>query len=517
MAQTSSTAAYKISFRKIARAAAAEVLVHKKLAIISFVLYGVAFLLNVFNSEANITTGGYITLHYSGWGLIFMVGGIAVSYFTALNVFRDMYNQQFCDVSMALPIKASERFFSKLLCLFYLQTAPLILSTFVGYGIKLLYALAKYGGNFSDGCPDYFMISFGALASSMFIMAIAVLCTCCCGAAAESAYLSLIAMFIINFMPIIYINNVICGSSGFIARGIGDVDAIVDLGYWGLMFLLGDAEEIAAHAAVGCVISLAVMLLSGFIYVKRDARSVGTPIASRVFFEIIMFTGCVTVFSMFVMSDIAFWGLLVAGVIYVIINIIVSRAKINALSFLKWAGKFAATAALYSILLVSTVTTGGFGLINSRPDVKYLSSAEFTIYYYSYESNYDYRENTRFVSERLSAEQADQLIKIYKKHIIKGRSEMSPVDVIFGNVYNSSAAQIYISAEGHRAIPGTPSPKSYFRYNYNASCYVLDYEERIQMPLSETKALIDELTELGLIHPYKEIYDTEVSGTTVSY
>lgn len=515
MAQTSS-AAYKISFKKIARAALAEVRVHKKLAIISFVLYGVAFLLNVFNSEANITTDGYITLHYSGWGFMFMVGGIAVSYFTALNVFRDMYNQQFCDVSMALPIKASERFFSKLLCLFYLQTAPLILSTFAGYGIKLLYALVKYGGNFSDGCPDYFMMSFGALAASMFIMAIAVLCTCCCGAAAESAYLSLIAMFIINFMPIIFINNIVCGSSGFIARGISDVDAIVDLGYWGLMFLLGDAEEIAAHAAVGCVISLAVMLLSGFIYVKRDARSVGTPIASRVFFEIIMFTGCVTVFSMFVMSDIAFWGLLVAGVIYVIINIIVSRAKINALSFLKWTGKFAATAALYSVLLVATITTSGFGLINSRPDVKYLNGAEFAIYYFS-ESNYDYEENTRFVSDRLSAEQADQLIKIYKKHIIKGRSEMSTLDIILGN-NDRKSANIYFSAGSLSPISETPSPKSYFRYSYNALCYLLDYDERIIIPLSEAKALIDELTDLGYIHiPEPEVYDTEVSGTVVSY
>lgn len=515
MAQTSS-AAYKISFKKILRAAAAEVLVHKKLSIISFVLYGVAFLLNIFDSEANITTDGWITLHYSGWGLIFMFGGIVVSYFTALNVFRDMYNQQFCDVSMALPIKASERFFSKLLCLFCLQTAPLILSTFAGYGIKLLYALARYGGNFSDGCPDYFMVSFGALAASMFIMAIAVLCTCCCGAVAESAYLSLTAMFIINFMPIIYINNIVCGSSGFIARGIGDVDAIVDLGYWGLMFLLGDAEEIASHAAIGCVISLAVMLLSGFIYVKRDARSVGTPIASRVFFEIIMFTGCVTVFSMFVMSDIAFWGLLVAGVIYVIVNIIVSRAKITALSFLKWTGKFAATAAVFTALLVATITTGGFGLINSRPDAKYLNGAEFAIYYFS-ESNYDYEENTRFVSDRLSAEQADQLIKIYKKHIIKGRSEMSTLDIILGN-NDRKSANIYFSVGSLSPISETPSPKSYFRYSYNALCYLLNYDERIIIPLSEAKALIDELTDLGYIHiPEPEVYDTEVYDTVVSY
>ena len=148
MAQTS--AAYRISFKKILRAAAAEVRVHKKIAIISYVLYGVSFLLAVFHSEIRyinlmMNEPGELRYYPSGWGLAFAVAGIVVGYYTALNVFRDMNNQQLCDVSMALPIKASERFFSKLICLFYIQIAPLVTATFIGNGIKLLYGYAVYG------------------------------------------------------------------------------------------------------------------------------------------------------------------------------------------------------------------------------------------------------------------------------------------------------------------------------------------------------------------------------------
>lgn len=503
MDQTSATT-YKISFKKIARAAFAEVRVHKKLAIISYVLFGVSFLLAIFDSrvrwvnmDGHPGTGMFFP---SSWGVVFAIAGIAVGYFTALNVFRDMNNQQLCDVSMALPIKASERFFSKLLCLFYLQTAPLILSSLVGYGVKVLYGYANFSRMEDDTLETLFMIVFGCLAASMFIMAIAVLCACCCGAFAESSYFSLILMFIINVMPLFYINNVVCGSAGISVR-FYEIDYIFDLGYWGFLFLLS-SEDFISHCAVGCVISLAVMLLSGLIYVKRDARSVGTPIASRLFFEIIMFTGCVTVFSLFVMSDAALWGLLIAGVIYIIINIIVSRAKINVLSFLKWIGKYAATTAVFTVLLVATIKTGGFGLINSRPDAKFLDGAKFDISYYPY-YNYSHNRNTDFTSNALTAEQADEVIKICKKHIIKGRLDLSTVDIIFGNTDSSSTAPLYIDTTSNKPIREKPYPISYFREKFDGS-YYLNYYQRITIPLSETEAMVKELTDLGYIRPKTE-------------
>lgn len=519
MAQTS--AAYRISFKKILRAAAAEVRVHKKLAIISYVLYGVSFLLAVFHSEIRyinlmMNEPGELRYYPSSWGLAFAVAGIVVGYFTALNVFRDMNNQQLCDVSMALPIKASERFFSKLICLFYIQIAPLVTATFIGNGIKLLYGYAVYGGKTPDGSAEkMFTIVFGCLAASLFIMAIAVLCACCCGAFAESAYFSLILMFIINAMPITYINNVVCESAGI---GINpyETNNIVDLGYWGLIYVIGYVENVIPHCIVNCVISLALMLLSGLIYVKRDARSVGTPIASRLFFEIIMFTGCMTVFSFFAMSDGVMWGVLVAGVLYIIVNIIVSRAKINVFSFLKWAGKYVATTAVFTAILIATITTGGFGLINARPDIKYLSDAEFFISYDDYVSfsisneNYSTERSTRFESAPLTAEQADEVISICKKHIIKGRSEISTAAIIFGKIYEPQMAHFRMTAESDTNIYEVTGLKSFVTeiYNNGKLCHRLYYRQNITISLSEAKAMIKELTDLGYIRPENDIYAT---------
>lgn len=524
MAQTSS-AAYKISFKKIARAALAEVRVHKKLAIITLVLYGVSFLLAIFDADSyynNDMVMEYGTASFSPsmWGLFFACAGVVVSYFTALNVFRDMSNQQLCDVSMALPIKASERFLSKLLSLFYLQVAPLIAATLGGNGIALICAMIKLNTTDIPEASEYlFSIVLGCLAASLFIMAIAVLSACCCGAFAESAYFSLILMFIINAMPLAYINNVICGSAGIYTH-IFDADSIFDLGYWGLVYVFGYVDDLIPHCAVNCVISVVVMLLSGLIYVRRDARSVGTPIASRLFFEIIMFTGCVTLFSFCVMSDLTFWGLLIAGVIYIIINVIVSRAKINVLSFLKWAGKYAATAAVFAVLLIATIKTGGFGLINSRPETKYLDSAKFSINYNTDFYVPDYGYQTSFESAPLTAEQADEVITICKKHIIKGRSEINIADIIFGKQFQPSTTRVRVTANSLKRFNERPFSMTHFEtYHSNGDIvYGLYYSQYIAISRSEAEAMVKELTDLGYIHiPEPEVYDTEVLGTVVSY
>ena len=523
MEQTFSNAkpnTYKISFRKIARAAAAEVRVHKKIAIITFVLYGVAMLLFLFNSDISKYSDHPADFYPSGWGIFFAVIGVMAGFFTALNVFRDMNNQQLCDVSMALPIKASERFFSKILCLFYLQIFPLILSTLGGSGLAILFGRLKFGRMESDTAEKLFMLVFGFLAASMFIMSIAVLCACCCGALAESSYFSIILMFVINGLPISFVHNIVERSAGYQSWNIFSLPQSVDLGYWGLLYLISEGNFIP-HCVTGCLISLAVMLLSGLIYVRRDARSVGSPIASRVFFEIIMFLGCVTVFSSFAMSGSAWWGLLVAGVAYIIINIIVCRAKINVMSFLKWAGKYFATAAVFSVLLIVTIKTGGFGYINARPDAKYLDGAHYTIYL----GDGAFYENGEFVqeafaSDRLSAEKADKVMSICKKHIQKGAADVNPFSVIFGVTDSASVTTVRISASGETPFNYRPSPRFMFqdRWSVNdgentGAKYYLDYSQTVVISRAEMRALEEELEALGDVYRLINAFDKPSAET----
>lgn len=496
---TTEKPAYKVTFKKIARAAMAEARVHKKLAIITLVFYGVAMLLFALNGHF-YSEESYFEM--SGWGAAFAIMGALTSFFAALNVFRDTSNQQLCDVAMSLPIKATERFFSKLLCLFYIQTAPLIVSVLGGNMIAVLFgAISGYKPG-AESFEMIFAVFFALLAGSLFIMSITVLSACCCGAIAESAYFSLILGFIINFLPQFFVNNVIGNSSGFYNSNwvfdIFDKWGNIDVTYWGFLYLFHDSNTvIMAHAAVGSGISLAVMMLSIFIYKKRDARTVGTPIASKVFFELIMAGGCATIFSIAIMSDDFGWGLLVAGVGYVIINIIVSRAKINGFSFLKWAGKFALTTAVFIGITVISIKTGGFGFYKTRPDLKYYDQASFTIAIGNAYSN----NNPRLYTDALTTEQAEEILKICDRHIQKGLSHVNPFDVMFDSDWNTG--KVYINVGGSHDYYVQPSPKFQFDNHWlgdgGGRVYWLEYTQRISIDYTDSQALLRELKQLDFI------------------
>lgn len=510
MAQTLSTeTTRKISFMKIARAALAEVRVHKKLAIITYVLYGVALLLFLFNSEVSpsISYGQSEELLFypSGWGIFFALCGAVVSFFTVLNVFRDMNNQQICDVSMALPIKASERFLSKLLSLFYIQILPQLVSILGGNGIRLLIGRMMYGDLPGNGGEVLSEMVFSILAGTMFVMSITVLCVCCCGAPAESSYFSIILMGIINALPLCFIFYLVNGCAGFYCDP-SDV-TLFDYKYWGFLFLADPSDKPELHCSVGCVISLAVMLLSGLIYIRRDAKTVGMPIASRVFFEMTMTLGCVTVFLFFIISGGTLWGLLIAAVAYIIINIIVSRAKINVLSFLKWGGKYLITAAAFTAVAIAAIKTGGFGYIGERPAAEYLDGAEFNIYFYDRALNFDRSYELR--TEALTSEQADKMMSICKKHIINGRAHINPFDVFLGNIYSSV---VTIRADSSKEYFECPYPRSQFRQNYRTDKYYLQYEQGLAIPSEDLSAMIQELKNLDFVYEYvdNENVDTEI-------
>ena len=497
---------YKITFGKIARAAAAELRVHKKLAIIAYVLYGVSFLLFVFNTEIyEYMDGERVSFNPSGWGVAFAVFGVLLTTFDVLNVFRDTGNQQLCDVGMALPIKASERFFSKLLCLVYIQTAPYIIAVLGGNGIASLIGIIRFG-RLPDETADFiFTIFFIGLASSLFVIAITTLCACCCGALAEASYFSFIMMFIINGFPMAFLMNILNRSSGFTDSYFwlfgGGNNMNLDLGYWGFLFFLEmEYDYVIPHAAIGSAISIAVTLLSGLIYIKRDARSVGTPISSKLFFEIMMAGACATVFSLTFMNSDVLWGVLIAIVAYIIINIIVSRAKINGLLFLKWIGKFALTLAVFAGIVIGCIKTGGFGAYRLRPYEAALEGASFKINVSRYDGGYR-RVNLR--TGNLTAEQADEVMKVCKKYIQKGLREVNPFSIIFG-LYNT--ARININADSDVMFYNAPTPEFMFSYRYytgvNSAAregYYLDYYQEVRISPKVADEFVNELRKLDVI------------------
>lgn len=535
MAQVSSES--RNSFKKIVRAAVAETRVHKKLWIITLVLYGVALLLFAFNGDYRWTAKATdsttnFTFIPSVAGAIFAVFGVLVGFFAALNVFRDMNNQQFCDISMALPLRADERFFSRLLSLFFLQVAPLLASTVLGNALAVLVGFFREGMFPQLSGAPFFTIPLLYLAGSLFIMAVTVLCTCCCGAMAESAYFSLILMFIINFLPLMFLSHLFHTCGGY--YGVSFLHYTTEghdfLQNWGLLYLLTvDMEKMIPHCLIGSLISLAVMFLSGLIYRVRDARTVGIPIASRVFFEIFLFLGCATVFSFFMFEDAALWGILVAAVIYIIINVIVSRARIGVKSVLLWVGKYLATTAVCVAVFTMASVTGGFGIVRLRPEARYLEGASFTILC---------DHGLRLETDPLSAEQADQVMAICKKHMAAGRKEIGTEFV--WKQYPDDSAAFMVMASSQVTYPERPSPQWQFdehytytelpdewvemgngNYMYTKGGYVsapdgtyyLDFYQDIQISETEMDAAVEELLALDFVH--KSAWDTEAD--TESY
>lgn len=521
---------YKVTFKKIFRASLAELQVHKKLFIITLVLHGVAMLLFIFNTSFYASSyDREAVMNGSGWGSVFSIFGALTCFFAAINVFRDTNNQQLCDIAMALPIKAVERFFSKLLCLAYMQILPLTVSFLGGNGIAYLVGKIQWGAIEREAGESIFAFYLMILAGVMFVMAITTLCSCCCGTLAESSYFSILLIGIANLLPIGFLSGIV-SSSGF---RTWDLSAMpIDLRYFGLLCLnisdYRDFADITLHAGVSCLISLAIMLAGVFIYIKRDAKTVGTPIASRVFFEIIMASGCLTLFFLGWLGAFMGWSILIAGTAYVIINIIVSRAKIKITSVLAWAGKFALTLAVFLGVSAGCIKTRGFGYYKTLPEEPYMEGAKFTINLnnyngYSFNGHYYYGDDRyykKFYSSPLTPEQASELMSIIHKHEKQSLAEINPFDDLFDRIcYFENNAFVSISANSDVKFGRYPQPHNQFERSivYSKTTgkrmteYNWKYSREIYMTPSQAQALYEELKALDYLMNNKPGQDTPIT------
>ena len=91
---------YKVTVKKIWRAACAEIRSHRKTVTISLILYGVSMILFFFDSCEVYNKN----IHFmpSGWGLFFCGVAILTGIFTTTDCFRDLNNIQLSDVALAL-------------------------------------------------------------------------------------------------------------------------------------------------------------------------------------------------------------------------------------------------------------------------------------------------------------------------------------------------------------------------------------------------------------------------------
>ena len=293
-----------LNLSKINRTALAERKTHKKISMIMIIMLAVASVLCWMADSEGLQI----------LGLFLYCVGMGVGIIAGVSVFREMTNSQLGDVKLSLPLSNAERFLSRLLTLAYVHVIPMLVFGFIG-----ALGLFLNDGVISD--EEVWQALTLMVAYTFFIDSVTVFCTCCCGALAESIYFSVIAIGCLSVVPAAICYRI---AQGF--AGMGDYPDFIK--YWTLSsaFALNDCVNKADYY-VPQIISILLSCLAFFaaylIFSRRDARSIGDPIAVRPFFEAIMLIGVFTVYSAFICTSSFNIGVIITAVIYITINIIV--------------------------------------------------------------------------------------------------------------------------------------------------------------------------------------------------
>lgn len=496
-----------VSLKRINRAAVAEMRTHRKLFLIVQIILGLAAALYGFENYAyNRYYENKWTYQEPGMACALFFIAVGCGFFICSALFKDMHNVQTADVSLSLPMKASERYTAKILCLFYIHILPLIawssaaaISTaaICGYNKTVLGMAMRFA----------LFIFLLALAAALFTDAVSIFCCCCCGTMAESIYFPIITAGCLSVAPSVFLYKMLYGFSGqnyFLA----DYDRSLCGWTYSLILSADDYSSGARfyiNCAVNCLISIAVIFACVFIYKKRDARSVGTPIVFRLMFELMMFLGVFTVFITVVFEDMVHVGLIAALVAYMVINIVVSRAKITLRSVMVWLLKFAASIAVFVGIMAAGYVTDGFGAINYIPSGDKLEKTEVGIALKSeYDNSYLFYEST----DILNADQAKEIIKLV--HSYNGTREKSVGEFLNilsqGNGYRSR----YIS-DGYDILPNDS-----LGFTIYINQYITDeddvtygdtvYEQSVALPRESVERLIADCDECGLLQENSDMY-----------
>lgn len=352
------------SWKRIRLAAASEFRTHCKIFTIMIILIACGCLMMGLGYSSSSSTRRFYVNTNIYFGVFLYICSIAGGFILSLTVFKELHKIQTADVQMSLPLSSRERFLSKILTICYIQFLPLIAGNIVVIFLSL-----------TGSAPVSTVITNTLLFidEALFTDAITIFVVCCCGTLGESIYIALITIFCVSYMPYSFFSKIIEQFSGVNYSGAYKI-----FDYWTYSMSTGDS--FSAHSVIVLIVSLILSSLllfaSMFIYQKRDGKSVGSPIVFKLFFECFMFIGLFSLLVLFSFSSAAGIGIMFALIIYIVIRIIVNRKSMNGINVLIWLGKFAATFAVFYIIVALGYITGGFGYQNFTPT--YDSSTVYT-------------------------------------------------------------------------------------------------------------------------------------------
>ncbi|GEM_PF-686115 len=356
-----------MSFQRIKNAAFAEVRVQRKMLLIINILMGAGALTYGLNGIVTAMQDGEFFPY--GLSIVLFLAAAGCGYFICSSLFSDMHNRQQCDITLSLPMTANERYFSKLMALTFIQIIPAIFWTVLA-NVMVIAGFAGYHRGVGNAAEYALPLTLLYLSVILFTAAVSIFWNCCCGSAAESIYFPIITAGIITALPstMIYtmVENYARVSTGYINEHF--------LSLWSYMPLIMveeyDAKWYSVNTFINCLISLAVIFVCLLIYRKRDGKTVGSPIVFKSAYSLMMLLGVFTVLVIFYMTGIFGMGLVVAALVYTIINIIVSRAKLSVKSVLVWLLRYAADCVCFIAVLALGYVTNGFGYNGLEANLK---------------------------------------------------------------------------------------------------------------------------------------------------
>ena len=485
------------SFNRIWNSTKAQIMQQKKLFVIMIILLFVGAIFLGLGISSNIKCDYSLIEDYISMdlGFLFYIGSIICGFILTINLFKDLHSKQNADIILSMPLNAKQRFISKLMTMLFVQIIPTVLSImtacYISYitlpsigELRLHDGLTKYmtvdlSNGIGIGCLRIsFIILLALLSAILFTNAIASFISCCCGTVVESYIFSILNLICISSFKLIIIS---------VLFSFAGIDNTVPDSYWGYGASISDYNF---PPAISCLISLVVIFITYFIYKKRNAEDIGKPIVYRWFFNIDMAFGIICFNLIFYCMELFFVGIIFTFIGFVIMQIILSRAKVNFKKVLLWIGGYFGILVILMGFLVTAYWTNGFGYKFEIPkdwnDVDVTATIDGTEYYETFGMTY---EN----GAKISREQANQVNEIffkYRNERDKSFSEFLDM-VLFRYYYDEINYSVYCTFE--------------YRDDYNSYYPIYGYDFRISP--DSANDLVNDLNDLPFIKKDEDFYD----------
>lgn len=457
-----------ISTEKIKYGASAELIAHKKNRIVSAILLGFAGLFY------GLGTTEHYGVNPSGISLFIYFVSLICLFSACVNVFKDMHDIPSADVQMSMPLSSTERYFSRLLTIFYIWVLPFLISAACGFLLSLMFS-PRYDPSdkisLVNHHPTVTIASFNLrillyyTETVLFVVAAAIICQCCVGSKAESRYMPILLMAVMNYLPVAVYYSV---SDKFAYTKSNTLRRLSNMSLLSIFYDDDSAADII-FLIVKCLIYLAVIGLGVLIYKKRDARSVGRPIVFTAFFEVVIGLSLLLFFNMGSVFNPT--AMFFAWLGSIILRLIASRKEFAFSKIFLWTGLYILYYIAFLLFMFIAFKTGGFGALYKVPDKADLieskiGSVQVTIYddyIYNYHDHnkYSMEKGVNFNSAR-EMESVDKFLKnVSEEAKLQSKVKGLFTDKMFGTSDNIRA---YICTVGLYSTDG--------RFIYSVSFYI---------------------------------------------